>query len=402
MCGLVGFIGPAISKNDDIFADLLFLDTVRGKDSTGVTCVAVDGSTTSFKALGLPDNLFQDKDFRKALLRQNNIVMGHNRFATKGNVNEANAHPFTHGRITGMHNGTLVGDWRLDNYQDFDTDSEAIMYNIAKDGIEETYKKIEGAAALSYYDDEEQTLNLITNGRRPLYLATLKDRPGMFYASEQWMLNAAITRNEIAVNMYYRPNPHFLFSYKWEDQRVKSWSRELSPFVHGEYSKNHSRHVYQNGSGQGNHGVNQAASIRELELKRKVDLAKATADKTEEKKAKKEIEGAKGNESVTVNASSDEATALLEASRDAIDNVIPFDIDDGLEGWGVNSRLYKLHDGTLVSKQQLENQYPHCCFCHSELDFDVDEVVVYDEENAGCQECNRQSAIFQIPFHTLH
>src|SRR3546814_3133548 len=106
---------------------------------------------------------------------QSLAFVGHNRFATKGKVNDLNAHPFHYGNIVGAHNGTLEkSSWdALDKKlgEDTDVDSQAIIKSIATFGIEETVPLLQGAWALVWFDMEAQTLNFLRKDERPLLWA---------------------------------------------------------------------------------------------------------------------------------------------------------------------------------------------------------------------------------------
>src|SRR3546814_8848521 len=77
---------------------------------------------------------------------QSLAFVGHNRFATKGKVNDLNAHPFHYGNIVGAHNGTLEkSSWdALDKKlgEDTDVDSQAIITSIATFGIRSEERRV--------------------------------------------------------------------------------------------------------------------------------------------------------------------------------------------------------------------------------------------------------------------
>ena len=61
-------------------------------------------------------------------------------------------------------------------------------------GVEDTIAKLNGAFALTWYDRENETMNMIRNTERTLYTVMSKDRKTMFWASEDWMLIVALRR----------------------------------------------------------------------------------------------------------------------------------------------------------------------------------------------------------------
>jgi hypothetical protein len=60
------------------------------------------------------------------------------------------------------------------------------------------------AYAISVYDRESKTLLFATNGKRPLWFVTLKDRAVMYWASEAAILRFALDRRGVA---YHKPIP---------------------------------------------------------------------------------------------------------------------------------------------------------------------------------------------------
>ncbi|MAQ19381.1 MAG: hypothetical protein CMN30_31855 [Sandaracinus sp.] len=200
MCGIVGCAGNLIQKHNKIFRDMLFMDVIRGVDSTGVMLVNMKGEVQVEKALGTPNNLWDwgaSKlfDFRGVGKSVSRIMLGHNRAATAGKVIEDNAHPFTFENITGVHNGTLTSYYELKDSNSFDVDSQALFNDIAANGVEHTWKSFHGAAAVVFYDKISGNLNFIRNSQRPLFMATNKRKDVIFWASEMWMIDAACGRN---------------------------------------------------------------------------------------------------------------------------------------------------------------------------------------------------------------
>src|SRR3546814_15519590 len=85
---------------------LLVFDYFSGPDSTGFAALRKDGTHRLAKIASNPLNLFDMKRFSEANNGYQSLAfVGHNRFATKGKVNDLNAHPFHYGNIVGAHNG---------------------------------------------------------------------------------------------------------------------------------------------------------------------------------------------------------------------------------------------------------------------------------------------------------
>ncbi len=196
MCGLVGCAGKILHKEEKAFKILLYLDTLRGEDSTGIAYIknAEDEGTVIKLPVPAPDfinTLYYDK-FDKAVKR---VIIGHNRAATKGAVNKINSHPFEFDNIIGAHNGTLRYDATLKG--GFPVDSQNLFHALDTQSPEEVIPEITGAWALTWWDRRNKTVNFLRNSERTLYYCFDKDKTCLFWASEEWMLEVALKRADI-------------------------------------------------------------------------------------------------------------------------------------------------------------------------------------------------------------
>ncbi len=233
MCGVVGFIGTPSKVNRQIFLDMLMMDVRRGPHSTGVVGASKKAAYT-LKSTQLPWDLAAEEEFQEEIMGKNwPVMMGHNRFATLGAVNNDNAHPFWHDHIIMTHNGTLTGLYRMDKYLDFDTDSEVFTYNVAKKGIKEVYEQTGGAMTCVWWDQKTSHLNVITNGQRPFTFTYSADHRTMFYASEDWMFRLACEARKVPLdkNHYTLESNNLWEFYLTRGGRVETESSELKPFV---------------------------------------------------------------------------------------------------------------------------------------------------------------------------
>ena len=212
MCGLCGIITSQeiLSREVSIFQDLLTVGQRRGLDSTGVALYDEKTEEVSLaKALGVPFQLFQRYpgllDSTK-FLKEKTVkwLMGHNRKATRGEVNGENAHPFHHGNIVGSHNGTLP--FRSENIlkssflKDMEndlhgvTDSEMLFMAMSKgNSLETLFKaKVAGDYALTWFDAISSKYFIYRNSKRPLSFMRSKDKKTLFYSSEVSFLATAL------------------------------------------------------------------------------------------------------------------------------------------------------------------------------------------------------------------
>lgn len=207
MCGLVGIAGNLEHQDELTMKRLFILDYLRGPDSTGFAAVRKNGDIKVAKAAVNPIDFFDMDKFKQALSGyQSRVFIGHNRLATKGKINGANAHPFEYEHIVGAHNGTLdqVAWNKLEELtgEKFDVDSQALICAIAKLGIEETIKNISGAWALTWYDSKEKSLNFLRNDKRPFWYAYTKDFKKMIWASEWPMIRASVDLSTTKYEMF--------------------------------------------------------------------------------------------------------------------------------------------------------------------------------------------------------
>lgn len=230
MCGIVGVLttekGTWSKDAVDFFKQSLFTDTLRGFDSTGVflTNKKLKSPNVFKKAIAAPD--FLQLRAVKNLISNNqdwNIMIGHNRAATKGRVKDDTSHPFQINGITLVHNGTVYGHSKLPDGNKFTVDSEAITHSIAKIGPEETIKQLDGAFTLVWYNENDNTLNMVRNEERPFAFAKVKYRDTILMASEAHMLQWLAVRNKMQLEKIILPKPGQLFSWVVDKEVNKEW-----------------------------------------------------------------------------------------------------------------------------------------------------------------------------------
>jgi predicted glutamine amidotransferase len=265
LCGLVGVIGDLNLDDKKAFDLLLKLDTTRGKHSTGVARIPWNadkrGEVEIVKDVGTPWNLidqkprqyYNDHSTMPGPHIQGSYIalMGHNRWATVGEVNEANAHPFEAGKIIGAQNGTLPlsSIYKLDDHEFYETDTEALMFNIDLHGVENVIPKISGAWALTWYNREEDSFNILRNKERPLHFAWKENKKVMYYASDAWMLYAI--SDKFNINFYeddrggqvwqFLSDTHYKFAFPkngatfnkdnaWEKKELKGYEAPATTY----------------------------------------------------------------------------------------------------------------------------------------------------------------------------
>ncbi len=234
MCGLVGVFGNIDAQAASMFRWMLYLDVFRGPHSTGILTVEKDNKATTYKELGLPHNIWVNNpdnfNANGLPLGEFKLLMGHNRFATKGEVNKENAHPFTFGHITGCHNGTLQDHdlKRLEDHDKYDVDSKVLFRNIEINGVKNLWKEVTGAMALTWWNSNDNTFNIARNSQRPLSYWSYNN--ALFWASEDWILRDARAASGFQIRTAFKDvetNTHF--SFKYEDGKISEVAEKL-PF----------------------------------------------------------------------------------------------------------------------------------------------------------------------------
>ena len=137
MCGIVGYVGD--KKAQDFLISGLKRLEYRGYDSAGIVTVSEKGKATLIRAKGKIAEL--EKKLAKNK-RDDNVGIGHTRWATHGEPSEKNAHPHQAGSIYLVHNGIIENYKELKaelKEHDFksETDTEvlaALINSFYKDG----------------------------------------------------------------------------------------------------------------------------------------------------------------------------------------------------------------------------------------------------------------------------
>lgn len=240
MCGIISFqtnLKTIPVGVEDIFAHMLWVDSIRGYDSTGMFFQETDGTVDHYKKPIPGWDFVQTREAKRVLsnLNDRKFVVGHNRAATRGAVSAQNAHPFEFGPVTGVHNGTLTDFTRLSNFETgLQVDSQHLYKGIEMEGSAAIIPELNGAFALFWADTEDHSLHFVRNDRRPYCFAKLKDKDIMLGASEQTMLEWLIERSPLdVIDWVWEPEP--MVEYIWDASSGGNMIEQADEVKHKEY-----------------------------------------------------------------------------------------------------------------------------------------------------------------------
>ena len=390
ICGIIGVAGDLFAKDLRAFNSLLVLDVLRGRDSTGVL-----GYNKHLKNYDIikdacdPITLMGYKRYDGIVTAQKQVLIGHNRSATRGKICRANAHPFDADGVCGVHNGTIPWEAvrELKDHAKYDTDSEALFNNIDMDGVENVIPKIWGAWSLVWVDRELGTLNFLRNKERPMNYCFSKDGKKMYWASEAWMLRGVLGREEIEIAeggiVSTRENMHIEFKIPGSGQKFEE--PKVTEVLGGA-----PKATFHNGTGTGawrnGHYVGAAygASLEgEWEAwarGERTTQPATTPFKTPEKAAEK-------TETTSEKAS-------VKAFPAPANNVVPLAgrVKSGrfrlIKGQATELEHYRSVDGRIIYQSDFERLADHdCAFCSNTVEWGQPIAFTRQIENFICEDC---------------
>lgn len=213
MCGIVGIVAKTrqgfTEKQKEIFEEMLYVDALRGPDSTGVFSVNFKNHVRVAKQAANPGIFMLTqawKNWKNNIVFDNQIIVGHNRKATVGSVISKNAHPFDNGKIVLVHNGFIQNAKEFNKEVDVDSEALVTLLDQEKDVLK-GLQKLWGAFAIVWYNHSTKRLHLARNDMRPLAIAHTSDH--MYFMSEIDMLEWMLKKHGV--------KPHHIFDMKDND-----------------------------------------------------------------------------------------------------------------------------------------------------------------------------------------
>lgn len=218
MCGIIAYLSKEKIHSRDIhhmLHNMLWIDTIRGDHSTGII-YQVDGEVDYYKK-AIPGFDFVQLPIPATVLdkhEKTQFIIGHNRAATRGNVNQNNAHPFEFDHIIGVHNGTLSNHHSLTPAGvNHPVDSMHLYDAISREGSAEVLPQVDGSFNLIWHNNNTDTIHVCRNKDRPFTFAKLKNMDTMIGASEKGMLKWLVKRHGKEIEWCFTPdnNVEYIF-----------------------------------------------------------------------------------------------------------------------------------------------------------------------------------------------
>jgi len=211
MCGLAGVIlGRKRRRREElrviggVFTELLLLNQRRGTDAAGLAVIRRDGSHRLFKRPGPAVDLVSDKLYWRVLDLDSKVtvILGHTRQKTRGSErNNRNNHPIVVRRRTcATHNGhlsnadQLARELRLPRTAEVDSEVLFRLIDRSRDDreLKSLLARCRGRIAAAFVRLAEPDRLRLLKGDMPLHAAHVPRLRSIFYASEAWMLRAAL------------------------------------------------------------------------------------------------------------------------------------------------------------------------------------------------------------------
>lgn len=254
MCGIYGYVGkPKNRKKVAEFAEALMYHTqIRGRHSTGFFAVT-NGEFILEKDAVPADEFITTSNLRKVIIEEKAyILIGHNRWASMGDITPENAHPFEGARFVLTHNGTCASALRkaknlkLTGKMNGQTDSEAILMLLEHVGLKGFLGVLGDLEdfSLVIFDKKAEEIFFARNDSKPLFVADLRKHLGIrAWSSTVGIMADALEEVGIPTDKVigFQTKPGYIYAVDnktLEVERTEPFSRKKEAIFYSSFNKN--------------------------------------------------------------------------------------------------------------------------------------------------------------------
>lgn len=207
MCRLAAYINleaqpvgfAAEGKINKMLEHVFYCNSFGNTDGSGIMMMDSDGLVDTHKRAIPSTDFINTKWYDSQNLAKEKFVGMHTRYATVGGNSDSNSHPFQHGDITLMQNGTAASSPHhtvlTGKPSGCVVDSDSVAYAFDTIGVEETLDVYRGDGVFMWLDEKDKSFNIVKNDKRQLHFIQWKDKPNIiFFATEAYVLALAAVR----------------------------------------------------------------------------------------------------------------------------------------------------------------------------------------------------------------
>ena len=231
MCGIYGYFGRSLDKTKTcrLMKNLAIETEIRGTHSTGYFATD-DDYVYHCKDAKRAAEFVNEAHFSDLLHKDLHMFVGHNRWASVGEVVTKNAHPFVGKDFTLVHNGTmnemdeLIRKYRVVRQMEGTTDSEGLLRILDK-GVEfeKILPQISGYSIVVY--DAVTDKLFFARDRFPMVVTKIKALGIRVFASTKEILEKAVESTlgkKAARKLEILPTVRYiLYEADWRSKSIK-------------------------------------------------------------------------------------------------------------------------------------------------------------------------------------
>lgn len=208
MCGILGFMTDKPSaENATYFKRILYLSESRGAEATGICYINKEKPIIEKEPVAASDFIKANLPKHMNSLAKAKIALGHTRYPTQGSPKDNNNnHPLESKNWILIHNGSVTGMTRLNNYEyKGKVDSEVLLSYIEEYGLEKGLPHVgRGTASVAVMNKNELNAVYLWRETNPIVLAYDEDTKTLFFASQEEFLEKSLTNKLVLFSSFRR------------------------------------------------------------------------------------------------------------------------------------------------------------------------------------------------------